>query len=144
MYPSKYWRRETDNTSMIPGLVKFLGSMRTGHRGNVFHANPLVYKPGRVMTCAADGKLNVCDIVHDKISTILSLDGMLFSHLMLDENTGLVCGESGLHRFDLRVPRSSQPSVSLLEEGETCKSCAVYSAAEAETSAYVFGKRTAW
>jgi hypothetical protein len=138
---TRHWRKEMDDTTIVPGLVQFLGSMRTGHRGNVFHASPLVGKPGQVMTCAADGKLDVCDIVQDSISTVLSLDGMLFSHLMLDEHIGLVCGESGLHRFDLRVPRSSQPSSSLFPTGESCKSCAVYSAAEAETSAYVFGKK---
>lgn len=138
---ARHWRKEMDDTTIVPGLVQFLGSMRTGHRGNVFHASPLAGKPGHVMTCAADGKLDVCDVVQDSLSTVLSLDGMLFSHVMLDEHIGLVCGESGLHRFDLRVPRSSQPSSSLLLPGEACKSCAIYSASEAETSAYVFGEK---
>jgi hypothetical protein len=76
----------------------------------------------------------------DTISTVLALDGMCFSHQMLDSNIGLLCGEDGLRRFDLRVPRSSQPNSSLLGDREICKACAVYSAAEAESSSYVFGK----
>ena len=117
--------------------------MRTGHRGNVFHATPLFDKPGNVLTCAADGLLNLCNIETEAISIILasegSLKGMCFSHHMLDQNTGLICSESGLRRFDLRVPRLSQSSDPLLGD-DMCKSCAIYSALDAESSAYVFGK----
>ena len=87
--------------------------------------------------------LNLCNIETEEISTILSMEEslpqMCFSHHMLDENTGLLCSESGLYRFDIRVPRSSQSSEPLLGH-DLCKSCAVYSATEAESSAYVFGE----
>ena len=132
--------REYDDIHKAPGHVKCLASMRTGHRGNVFHVTPLHRQPGQVLTCAADGHLNLCNLEIDTISTVLALDGMCFSHQMLDSNIGLLCGEDGLRRFDLRVPRSSQPNSSLLGDREICKACAVYSAAEAESSSYVFGK----
>jgi len=74
----------------------------------------------------------------EEILTVLALNAMCFSLQMLDSNIGLVCGENGLHRFDLRVPRVSQPSNSLLKSGETCKACAIYSAANAESSSYIF------
>jgi hypothetical protein len=139
-----HWvKRYGGRVNRVPGGVNMLASMRTGHRGNVFHATPLFDKPGNVLTCAADGLLNLCNIETEAISIILasegSLKGMCFSHHMLDQNTGLICSESGLRRFDLRVPRLSQSSDPLLGD-DMCKSCAIYSALDAESSAYVFGK----
>jgi len=141
----KEWKNRYNNGTAdhIPGAVNLLASLMTGHRGNVFHVTPLPSKAGKVLTCAADGHLNLCDAETDSVSTILAVEGsglgMCFSQHMLDDNTGLLCCEKGLHRFDLRLPRSSQPSASLFGDN-MCKSCAVYSASESETSAYVFGK----
>lgn len=124
------------HTENILGSVQFLASLKTGHMGNVFHCIPR-NRPGDVITCAADGMLNICNIEHDSCTTILSSEGMFFSHIMLDDNIGLFCGEKGLRRFDLRISREDQANYCVLEEG-ICKSCALYSSEE--SSAYVFGK----
>jgi hypothetical protein len=134
------WKRKYSSAHKAPGHVECLASLRTGHRGNVFHVTPLHRVPGQVLTCAADGLVNLCSLETESVSTVLALNAMCFSVQMLDLNVGLVCGESGLHRFDLRVPQVSQPSNSLLKKKETCKACAVYSTANAESSSYVFGK----
>ncbi len=140
----KHWtKRYRGRMDRIPGGVNLLASMRTGHRGNIFHATPLHGRPGNFLTCAADGMLNLCNIETETISTILSYDGglkgMCFSHHMMDLNTGLLCTESGLRQFDIRLPRASQASFPLLGE-EMCKSCAIYSASNSESSSYAFGK----
>jgi hypothetical protein len=41
-------------------------------------------------------------------------------------NTGLLCSERGLHRFDLRLSPREQQSESLLPGSNTCKACAVW------------------
>jgi hypothetical protein len=46
----------------LPGTVHHLASMRTGHRGNVFHATPVPHGRGKVATCGADGYLRLHDV----------------------------------------------------------------------------------
>lgn len=144
-----------------PGSVSILASVSTGHHGNVFHVNPIDEKPGKVLTCAADGYLRLVDLeisnstvvfepLEDDLSGLRHMihAGMAYSHEMLSSETGLLCSEYGLHRFDLRVPPRDQQRRSLLESvkdtestSDMCKCCAVwYPNGKSDTaeSTYVF------
>lgn len=137
----KAYHRERLSEAM-PGSVVHLATLVTGHRGNVFHVTPVKHLPGKVLTCGADGTLRLSDM-ETETSTIVTNLGershfifnstMAFSHVSLTENTGLLCSEEGLHRFDLRLPPREQDRRSLLSGvGEPftrdyCKSCAVWS-----------------
>jgi hypothetical protein len=133
----------------VSGTTRKLKTMATGHRGNVFHVTPLKYDPGKFLTCGADGFLRLVDIVADR-STIISQpmydsetaedlfrirSFMAYSHVMLTANTGLLCSERGLHRFDLRLAPREQPRKSLLNDvldnesswrTVACKACAIW------------------
>lgn len=142
----------------IAGSVIPLATLQTGHNGNIFHASPLIGCPGKVATCGADGHLRLADLETGNSSIIVSPDyfddpgdlwfrsGMCFSHQFLNKNTGLICSEHGLLRFDLRLPPREQPTQSLLGEFGPCKACAIWSAARSDESledgdsVYVFGK----
>ena len=162
------WKKRRKRGDPIPGAVTPLATLETGHRGNVFHATPLYYQPGKVATCAADGYLRLCDVEsgsNSSSSTIVvspdidedGLDmplgylrargGMCFSHHFLDANIGLLCTEHGLKRFDIRLSPREQPSGAVLGgQYSSCKSCAIWSAGGAGMSnegdcfdsAYVF------
>ena len=131
----------------VAGSVIHLASISTGHRGNVFHVSPVNSQPGKVLTSAADGFLRLADLQAERSSVIVNPDtgdddsmnipmlfssGMAFSHRFLSANTGLICSERGLHRFDLRLSPREQSSRSLLNEEDsswrslTCKACAVW------------------
>ena len=161
------WKRyyaESD-TSMIAGSVRNLATLSTGHTNNVFHVTPLYGQPGKVATCAADGFLRLADLETGNSRVVVSPEydddigglfraglmslrpGMCFSHHFLSQNTGLLCSERGLRRFDLRLPPREQSTRSLLGGSyRGCKSCAIWSASKPTTSleegdsAYVFGK----
>lgn len=146
----------------LQGSVVPLATVLTGHRGNVFHVTPVNAHPGKVVTCAADGYLRLSDINRPtESSTVimspentlgaddilpmglfaLRASSMCFSHHFLNANTGLLCGEHGLFRFDLRLSPREQSSTSLLGNDETCKSCAIWSELSMDVdvdSAYVF------
>lgn len=54
----------------LPGIVHPLLTLKTGHRGNVFHVTPVPFSPGKVATCAADGFLRLTDVeVHSTPSS---------------------------------------------------------------------------
>lgn len=142
-----YYSRRPD--TQLPGSVHNLATLSTGHRGNVFHVEPLHHAPGKVLTCGADGYLRLCDLVAERSSVVVhpfmeeDIDlpfifhsGMAYSHVMLSANTGLLCSERGLHHFDLRLPPREQSRKSLLKDQMsddevyrtvTCKACAVWS-----------------
>jgi len=146
----KKWKKRNKRGDPIPGTCTPLATLETGHRGNVFHATPLFYQPGKVATCAADGYMRLCDVEsgsNASSSTVVvspdldedGLDmplgylrargGMCFSHHFLDANNGLLCTEHGLKRFDLRLSPREQPSGSVLDgQYSSCKSCAIWSA----------------
>jgi len=156
------WKKRSKRGDPVPGSVTPIVALETGHRANVFHATPLYYQPGKVATCGADGYMRLCDVEagsNASSSTIVvsPLDedgidmpigylrmrgGMCFSHHFLDANTGLLCSEHGLRRFDLRLSPREQPSGSILGgQYSSCKSCAIWSASEGGgcfDSAYVF------
>ena len=162
------WKKRNKRGDPVPGSVIPLATLETGHRGNVFHATPLYYQPGKVATCGADGHMRLCDVEsgsNSSSSTIIvspDLDedgidmpigylrmrgGMCFSHHFLDANTGLLCSEHGLKRFDLRLSPREQPSGSVLGgQYSSAKACAIWSASGSGVSdeggcfdsAYVF------
>lgn len=154
------WQRyyEGTNSKLPAGTVIPLATINTGHMNNVFHATPLRGQPGKVATCAADGFLRLADLHSDHSTVVISPEyddrsdlmfrpAMCFSHHFLSQNTGLLCSERGLRRFDLRVPPREQSTRSLLVGSlKGCKACAVWSASKSSTSldegdsAYVFGK----
>jgi len=150
------WKEKTRGTNRAHGIVELLVTVRTGHRGNVFHATPLSGRPGKILTCAADGQLNLSDIEVQSTSaqsltsstTIIGSEGrdrgqngMCFSHHMLNDNSGLLCCEGGLRRFDLRQPPQSQPSTWLLRNNDACTSCAIFSSSGYDsTYAFVGGR----
>ena len=172
---ARQWKKQVQKGSTLSGMVHPLVTLQTGHRGNVFHATPIPNRPGKVVTCAADGYLHLLDVelqstisessrAHTIIISpehgnngqvsrerLLSRGGsMCFSHNFLDENSGLLCSERGLQRFDLRLPPQSQSSHSVLgRDYGTCKSCAVLTTAsgpyvvgnnDVKESTYIFGK----
>eukprot|EP00980_Cylindrotheca_fusiformis_P027985 scaffold22575_cov141-Cylindrotheca_fusiformis.AAC.16 len=151
----KRWKEhyEGRKTQHIAGTVLPLAVVHTGHRGNVFHVTPIVGKPGKVATCGADGFLRVSDLQTGDSSVVVSpefgddLDGLLpagllhlragmcFSHHFLNQNTGLLCSERGLRRFDLRLPAREQSTQSLLGgRFKACKACAIWSSPETSSS----------
>lgn len=157
------WKKRNKRGDPIPGSVIPLATLATGHRGNVFHATPLYYQPGKVATCGADGYMRLCDVESGSnassstivVSPDLDEDGidmpigylrmrgvMCFSHHFLDANTGLLCSEQGLKRFDLRLSPREQPSGSVLGgQYSSAKACAIWSASDEGDcfdSAYVF------
>jgi WD40 repeat protein len=161
------WKRHYAKTKSpyLAGSVLPLATLQTGHRGNVFHVTPLHGKPGKVATCGADGFLRLTDLETGNATEVVSPEfeddtrgllpagllslrpGMCFSHHFLSQNTGLLCSERGLRRFDLRLPPREQPTQSLLGGPfRNCKACAIWSpptstsSLEGGDSAYVFGK----
>ena len=152
--PVEEWKTRPEEW-VKPGSVIPLAILETRHNGNVFHVTPLDHSPGKVVTCAADGYLRMSDLesgtsavvvspeydrdeVEAMLPALLSLrPGMCFSHHLLDANTGLLCSERGLRRFDLRTNPREQRSRSLLGNTRTCKACAIWSAADLDSS-YVF------
>jgi len=147
------WKTKHDRGALVSGHIKHLASLNTGHRGNVFHAIPVPNRPGSFLTCSADGCLNLSNIETQAIGSasispsVVVMDvaeegsyrsSMCFSHHLLDDNTGLLCSEKGLHLFDLRLSPQSQSRRSLLPNlGEPCKTCAIYSTSGSD-STYVF------
>ena len=135
-----YYRKRPD--SRMAGSVIHLATLVSGHRGNVFHVLPIADKPGRILTCGADGALRLLDLQSETSSVVTSLGDrshflfhppMAFSHVFLTNNTGLLCSEEGLHRFDLRLSPREQDPISVLSgvggclSSDYCKSCAVWS-----------------
>ena len=143
------WKKRNKRGDPVPGSVIPLATLETGHRGNVFHATPVYYQPGKVATCGADGYMRLCDVEsgsNSSSSTIIvspDLDedgidmpigylrmrgGMCFSHHFLDAHTGLLCSEHGLKRFDLRLSPREQPNGSVLGgQYSSAKACAIWS-----------------
>jgi len=149
------WKRyySETNSDAIAGSVLPLATLSTGHMNNVFHVTPLYGQPGKVATCAADGYLRLGDLETGNARVIVSPEyendvaglfraglmslrpGMCFSHHFLSQNTGLLCSERGLRRFDLRLPPREQSTRSLLGGSfRGCKSCAIWSASKSTTS----------
>lgn len=123
----------------------------------MFHVTPLRGQPGKVATCAADGFLRLGDLETGQSRVVVNPEfgdnhslrsAMCFSHHFLSRNTGLLCSERGLRRFDLRISPREQETRSLLAGSRGCKACAIWSSSKASTaveegdSAYVFGKFT--
>lgn len=146
---AQQWKQRSSRGDPIPGAVVPLAHIQTGHFGNVFHVTPIPHSPGKVATCAADGYLRLCNVEADPSSSSTIIvspdtldngglvsfmrDGMCFSHHFLDDNTGLLCSERGLLKFDLRLPPREQPRGSILGgEYISCKTCAIWSAGPSE------------
>jgi WD40 repeat protein len=157
--PTDKWKDSfAKSVNPVSGSIIPLASLDTRHRGNVFHVTPVDSDPGKVVTCGADGFLRCADLSTGSSSVVISPEfdrerhdlflspggllslrpGMCFSHHFVDENTGLLCSERGLRRFDLRVNPREQHAGSVLSS-ETCKACAIWSR-DSTDSAYVFGK----
>jgi hypothetical protein len=156
------------NEYNLPGSVRLMSTIHTGHRGNVFHVTPVAGKAGIVATCGADGFLRLTDVQTEESRIVVSPDyedeisGMLpvgllslrsamcYSHHFMNRNVGLLCSERGLKRFDLRLPPREQSTQRLLSGApfRTCKACAILSAPSAsstlaghdEEPSYVFGE----
>jgi WD40 repeat protein len=157
------WKSWANRESPLSGSVIPLATLQTGHRNNIFHVTPVDHHPGKVATCGADGYLRISDLnagpssnssvvvsadsESDNLSALLPAgllslrSSMCFSHHFLDANCGLLCSERGLKHFDIRSPPREQRSQSLLGNGKTCKSCAIWNAgapSDSIESAYVF------
>ena len=145
----KSWKSRYRSTDRIPGLVKLMSTIQTNHRANVFHTIPAgVSRKGKILTCAADGTVRMSDVDHqspsgnhNSSSQIVAqinegISRICYSIHMLDQNNGLVCYESGLKIFDLRMSTYSQTSERLLAI-DGCRSCAVYSTSSEDCS-YIF------
>jgi hypothetical protein len=63
----------------LPGTVHPLATLRTGHRGNVFHASPVPGGLGKVATCGADGYLRLHDVAVQATSPNAASAGRLSS-----------------------------------------------------------------
>lgn len=156
---------QNDDRRYLPGCVRLLASLNSGHHGNVFHVTPLRGNAGKVATCAADGFLRLVDVEMNASSPIVSPEyddelgllpagflsfrsAMCFSHHFLNENVGLLCSERGLRQFDLRLPPREQPRERLLGGSlfRSCKACAILSTSSNSSSfdqgdpSYFFGK----
>ena len=150
--PVEKWSKQLSKTA-LSGSVIPLATLETRHTGNVFHITPLQQNPGQVLTCAADGYVRISDLESGYSSIVVSPEydsdietmlpllslrpGMCFSHHLLNQNMGLLCSERGLRRFDLRMHPREQRSRPLLGNAATCKSCAIWSSDDIESS-YVF------
>lgn len=131
--------------SKVPGQVRLLASISTGHVNNVFHVSPIRQKPGEVLTCGADGYLRLIDIEMGQSCTVLAPvdDEMLpemwqttaskvaYSHVSLGPHTGLLCSAKGLRYFDIRLSVREQSRRSILPpfsgNDAQCKACAIWS-----------------
>jgi hypothetical protein len=159
---------QPSNDYHLPGSVRLLSTVHTGHRGNVFHVTPLSGKLGVVATCGADGFLRLTNIetgdstvvtspeFEDEVSRMLPIGllsrrtAMNYSHHFITQNVGLLCSDRGLKRFDLRLSPREQSTERLVggSDFQTCKACAVLSTplstptqGESEEPSYVFGKK---
>ena len=111
-----------------PGGILPLASIVSGHLGNVFHVCAVPSTPGLVLTCGADGHLRSCHVERHQSSSLVMRPmapasdndsdsddyymmhlGMAYSHQLLTAQTGLLCSDRGLFRFDLRIPPREQP-----------------------------------
>jgi hypothetical protein len=159
------WLRyySTTQSSALSGSVLPLATLSTGHMNNIFHVTPLKGQPGKVATCGADGFLRLADLETGDSRVVVSPEheddmgllmmsvrpAMCFSHHFLSRNTGLLCTERGLRRFDIRLPPREQSTSNLLGGSlRGCKSCAILSDSKSNTSlleggdsAYIFGKQ---
>lgn len=136
---------QPSNDYHLPGSVRLLSTVHTGHWGNAFHVTPLACKPGVVATCGADGYLRLTGIetgdstvvispeFEDEVSRMLPIGflcrrgSMNYSHHFLNQNVGLLCGDRGLKRIDLRLSPRAQSTERLVggSEFRTCKACAI-------------------
>ena len=154
------WSRYYDEHKIATqhGEVIQLAEMRTDHYGNVFHVTPVSGSPGKVATCAADGYLMINDLETETSSIVYCPEGgesdgirfrgrnMCFSHHFLGPNTGLLCTQKGLRRFDLRLSPREQSSYNLLSGlMNICKACIPWSPSTSSSSltegdsSYIFG-----
>jgi WD40 repeat protein len=142
----KNYYEERDGICKVAGSVSLLASVHSKHEGNVFHVSPIADAPGKVLSCGADGFLRLLDlesglsiIVLDPLIHAERGEGLIanllgggfgviaFSHVQLTGNTGLLCSQRGLFRYDIRVAPNVQPRASLLGLFAPCKACAVWS-----------------
>jgi len=120
------------HTNHLSGLVRLCGEVATGHAGNVFHVVPINDQAGKLLTCSADGQLRLCDLQVDTTRVIRGHDDnsmapVAFSHILLTPQTGLLCSEDGLHRFDLRLSAREQDRTPIISDSWYCKSCIAWS-----------------
>ena len=152
------WKKFYQRKTCVYGAIQHLATLNTGHNGNIFHVTTIPNRVGKIATCAADGCLHLSDVELQSSTSSSTISStvvykptvhhtMSFSHHFLDSNTGLLCCDSGLLRFDLRLPLRSQCRESILDDTKetACRSCAMLSSSHLETensveSAYVFGK----
>jgi WD40 repeat protein len=148
---TKYYE-ERNSTCKVAGSVSLLASVPSNHQGNVVHLSPIADAPGKVLSCGFDGFLRLSDLesasstvvidphIHDDFErsfTEIAGGGFgvnAFSHLLLTGNTGLLCCQRGLFRFDVRLSPNKQARKSLLNpvtpgasRSLGCKACAVWS-----------------
>jgi len=164
-----YHKQKPVEPWQVFGNVIPLATLNTGHRANVFHVTPLWQQPGKVATCGADGYLRLGDVEassggdSNSSSIIISPEyfddgadhmmrslfslrtSMAFSHHFLNSSVGLLCSQSGLRKFDIRLPPRQQERRAVLGGNNVCKACAVWTVASADSveevdSTYIFGE----
>ncbi|KAG7365382.1 hypothetical protein IV203_038585 [Nitzschia inconspicua] len=146
---------ENSNDFHLPGSVRLLSTLHTGHQGNVFHVTPLVGKPGVVATCGADGFLRLTNVETGDSTVVVSPEfeeemlpigifrlrssSMCYSHHFINQNVGLLCSETGLKRFDLRLSPREQATQRLIGGTmfRTCKACAILATPSTSSTAQV-------
>jgi hypothetical protein len=50
---------------ILPGVVRPLATLNSGHHGNVFHVTTVPHSPGKFVTCGADGYLRLHNVETD-------------------------------------------------------------------------------
>jgi tetratricopeptide (TPR) repeat protein len=140
----KSWVKSYDDRnedSKIAGSVKLLAKMHSGHRANVFHVQPLLHKPGKFLSCGADGFLRLSDLESSTSAEVVNpgmeamegftipmvsmerfTDRMAYSFQLLSQNTGLLCTDRGLRYFDIRLRPSEQRHASIYKPSPSSSS----------------------
>ena len=107
---------------ILPGVVRPLATLNSGHRGNVFHVTTIPHSPGKVATCGADGFLRLHDVETElqqqrqkpspsrySASTMQSTSSVIISPEYHSENNN---GQRQVHVYPggVTLVRNSSPS----------------------------------
>lgn len=125
VWRSKYRSRCIDGGShahIIPGVVRPLATLNTGHLGNVFHVSTIPHSQGKLATCGADGFLRLHDVENEiqiqrqkpsplrySASTMQSMSSVIISPQYHSENNS---GQRQVHVYPggVTLVRNSPPS----------------------------------
>ncbi len=107
---------------ILPGVVRPLATLNSGHHGNVFHVTTVPHSPGKLVTCGADGYLRLHDVETDlqqqrqkpsplrySASSMQSLSSVIISPEFHSENNS---GQRQVHVYPggVTLVRNSPPS----------------------------------